>query len=232
MGKDCLNLERALDQKDFKTIENTVKIMDREIIELFMDKLIEKFHSSSIMKRNFIIWIDCLLKVHFFMILSLPKTTLEKLNSMQVLVCSRTNNIVKLIEVKSKLDSFVTLFSDKIEEKIINGNGDNVKDTPMLLNNESDSDEDKNKKFNVKLKKNKIKVSAVENASQSKKSQKLTKINDKFEKEIEDEIQNIEQEDIEMGEENEEIDDENEELEEFDDLNEDEDELEENDLNE
>jgi hypothetical protein len=110
INNDSANLDWALDQKDTKTIENTVKSMDKEILQLFIVKLIEKFQSANIMKRNFVLWIDYLFKCHFFTILSLPKETQEKLNSMQVLIKARTKHFVKLIEVKSKLESIFSIF--------------------------------------------------------------------------------------------------------------------------
>ena len=158
--------------------------MDKEVLILFISKLIEKFQSVNIIKRNFILWIDCLLKYKFLTILSLPKETQEKLRSMQVLIDSRTKNLEKLIQVKSKLETVLSLFADKGGKKTIKASDSN--EVPMLLYNESDSDEEKNKKFNIKLKNNKIKVCEVEN---------------------DDEIQNIEEEDvnIEMKEETEDV---------------------------
>ena len=217
INNDSSNLDWALDQKDVKTIENTVNLMDKEILQLFICKLVEKFQSANIMKRNFVIWIDCLFRSHFYTILTLPKEIQEKLITMQVLINSRTKNFVKLIEVKSKLESILSLFSNKQGEKPIQ-NVDNAEDTPMLLYNESDSDEEKNKQFNLKLKKNKIKESAIENVALNKKK-KCNQINDKVEKEIDDEILNIDDEDvnIEMAEEIEDPVDEDE-LDEYDDI--------------
>lgn len=205
INNDSNSLDWALDQKDVKTVENTINLMDKEVLILFISKLIEKFQSVNIIKRNFILWIDCLLKYKFLTILSLPKETQEKLRSMQVLIDSRTKNLEKLIQVKSKLETVLSLFADKGGKKTIKASDSN--EVPMLLYNESDSDEEKNKKFNIKLKNNKIKVCEVEKAILNKKKKEVNIINDKIEKEIDDEIQNIEEEDvnIEMKEETEDV---------------------------
>jgi hypothetical protein len=221
INNDSSNLDWALDQKDTKTIENSVKSMNKEILAIFIPKLIEKFQSVNIMKKNFILWIDYLFKHHFFTILSLPKETQTQLNSMQVLINSRTKNFIKLIEVRSKLESILTLFSNKNTQNNQNGINSHQEETPMLLYNESDSEEEKNKKYNLKLKKNKIKVASIENVKKSKKKEQEI-IDDRLEKEIDDEIDNIDEDDVdvEMGNNDDigEFDEEGEEGDEYDDI--------------
>jgi len=173
--------------------------MDKETINMLITKLIDMLQSTK-MTRTIFIWLDSLIKNHFFTILSLPKSTLEKLNSIQELTKSKTNVSIKIMEVMSKLDSILNLFSDKEVNSINNENMQIGEDTQMLLKNESDSDHEKNKKFNIKVKKNKIKVSAVEKTLSSKKGKKLNK-KEEMDKKIDEEIQKIEDEDvdIEMG---------------------------------
>ena len=202
INNDSSSLDWALDQKDIKTIDNTVKSMDKEILSIFITKIIEKFQSVNIMKKNFILWIDYLFKYHFFTILSLPKETQSQLHSMQVLINSRTKNLVKLIEVKSKLESVLTLFSNNITQNSLNGVNNNQGEVPLLLYNESDSDDDNNKKYELKLKKNKIKVASVENVKKIKKRGREL-IEDKVEKEIDNEIENIDEDDVDIEMDNE-----------------------------
>jgi len=221
INNDSSSLDWALDQKDTKTIENSVKSMDKDILLLFIPKMIEKFQSVNIMKKNFVLWIDYLFKHHFFTILSLPKETQTQLHSMQVLINSRTKNFIKLIEVRSKLESILTLFSNKNTQNTLNGINSHQEETPMLLYNESDSDEEKNKKYNLKLKKNKIKVASIDNVKKSQKKEQEI-IDDKVEKEIDDEIEDIDEDDvdIEMGNNDDigEFDEEGEEGDEYDDI--------------
>lgn len=124
--------------------------MENKDIEAFLVKIIENFESSTMFKKNLVMWLESLLRLHFINILSLPTSTLEKLKNLQVLIKNRTKSLNKVVEVKSKLENLLTLFnSNKTEKAGMNGisNGktqiNELKTyTAMGVYNESDSEDE------------------------------------------------------------------------------------------
>jgi len=122
--------------------------MENTDIEAFLVKIIENFESSTMFKKNLVMWLESLLRLHFLNILSLPSKTLDKLKNLQTLIKNRTKSLNKVVEVKSKLENLMTLFG---ANRSLNNNQqiNDVKTyTPMGVYNESDS-EDEFKQSNI-----------------------------------------------------------------------------------
>ena len=122
--------------------------MENTDIEAFLVKIIENFESSTMFKKNLVMWLESLLRLHFLNILSLQSKTLDKLKNLQTLIKNRTKSLNKVVEVKSKLENLMTLFG---ANRSLNNNQqiNDVKTyTPMGVYNESDS-EDEFKQSNI-----------------------------------------------------------------------------------
>jgi hypothetical protein len=122
--------------------------MENTDIEAFLVKIIENFESSTMFKKNLVMWLECLLRLHFLTILSLPAKTLDKLKNLQTLIKNRTKSFNKVVEVKSKLENLMTIFgANKVVKNAQNQLSEFKNYTPMGIYNESDS-EDEFKKSN------------------------------------------------------------------------------------
>jgi hypothetical protein len=156
INNDIKNFEWALSQKDSDVIENTVTKMDAELIQKFIPKFIELFQSNVFFKKNLLPWLDLLFKHHFFLILSLPKNTLESLKNLKFLMENRTKNLTRLIEVHSKLENLMNLIQIKNTSNVNKISNETMNYEPLLGYNESDSEEELNKKGKIYLLKNSI----------------------------------------------------------------------------
>jgi hypothetical protein len=136
-------------------VDNTLRSMESSDIEAFLVKIIENFESSTMFKKNLVMWLDSLLKLHFLNILSLPAKTLDKLKNLQTLIKNRTKSLNKVIEVKSKLENLMTLFgaNKSIKTSAQTQSNEFKTYTPMAIYNESDSEDDFKQSIYNKLKK-------------------------------------------------------------------------------
>jgi len=140
INNDNNTIEWALKQNN-ELIEATVIAMEneKELISTFISKLIELIQSNHFYDKNILVWIDTLFKFHFYLIMSLPQSTVNSLKNIKMLFENRTKYLHRLIEADAKFENFMSLLNTKKMSSKITA----TSMQPMLVYNESDSEEEK-----------------------------------------------------------------------------------------
>jgi len=115
INNDNNTIEWALKQNN-ELIEATVIAMEneKELISTFISKLIELIQSNHFYdKKNILVWIDTLFKFHFYLIMSLPQSTVNSLKNIKMLFENRTKYLHRLIEADAKFENFMSLLNTK-----------------------------------------------------------------------------------------------------------------------
>ncbi len=149
INNDISTLEWTLDQKDNTIIETTVRKMNKNLIKLFISRLIDLFQSNLLIKSktNFLKWIELLFKYHSVEILKMPCETLNSLKKINSIINGRTKNLERLIEINQKFEGILKVINYDPKKKTENSN---IIYEPLLVYNESDSEEDKKNKIKIK----------------------------------------------------------------------------------
>ena len=159
INSDFNTFSWALEQKDNKLIDATVKKMESDIIQGFCYNMINVLQSNNLYKKNLLPWFNSLLTNHKAEFLKFPSKYSQILQSINTIINSRTKNFDRIISLKEKLNNLKKVYkrNDHIKQ-------DNLQPQPMLIYNESDSEEEAKNEFNKRIEINgikKVKVSEL-----------------------------------------------------------------------
>jgi len=148
INNDISTLEWTLDQKDHTIIETTVRKLNKNLIKLFISRLIDLFQSNLSIKSktNFLKWIELLFKYHSSEILKMPCETLNSLKKINSIINGRTKHLERLIEINQKFEGILKVINYDPKKKSENLN---INYEPLLVYNESDSEDDKKNKIKI-----------------------------------------------------------------------------------
>ena len=147
INKDNDSFIWCLSQNDSTLISDTVRSMDGDVLALFMNKVVDLFQSSNLSKKNITIWMNQILQMHKYKLLSMEKSTIENL----IKIKNQIDNYVKYYTLFKRIGKKVDLVSSKILKKE-NDEDDNKQNVPALIYAESDDEKESEGIKNLKQK--------------------------------------------------------------------------------
>lgn len=129
-------------------IEETVKQLNNEQINSFINKCVERFYSSNNSQYNILLWLELIFK-HF-----LSSMPIDQIKQLESLLLAKTMNYNVLLEAQSKmeiLDNIKSIAKEHSNNKGIDTNNkENHQLKPMLVYYESEDEEEKNNTIKYK----------------------------------------------------------------------------------
>ena len=141
----------CIQQNNETLIEETIKQMNRDCIEKFIEKSLDIFQSNFYNNKNILIWINKLAKIRKIDILSSNQEVIRNLIKLQFYIKEKSKNYINLCRLKQKIKKINETFST--DQKISDKKEKNEIIEPLLTYIES---EDENEKKQNEIKKKKM----------------------------------------------------------------------------
>ena len=141
----------CIQQNNETLIEETIKQMNRDCIEKFIEKSLDIFQSNFYNNKNILIWINKLAKIRKIDILSSNQEVIRNLIKLQFYIKEKSINYINLCRLKQKIKKINETFST--DQKISDKKEKNEIIEPLLTYIES---EDENEKKQNEIKKKKM----------------------------------------------------------------------------
>jgi hypothetical protein len=206
INKDNKSFLFCIQQKNETLIEETVKQMNIDCIEKFIEKSLDIFQSNSysIYLKSILSWIKNIIKFKKIYILS--KNNIENLFKIQIYIKDKIKCFNNLSLLKQKMDKMNTILypSKGYKDNFFRKNDDNINNNmensnkpiifePLLTYYESEDEEDKNKNGKNKMKKEGF-LKMDEEVNEEDEDVEMEEINEKEESEenyFDEEIDNM-----------------------------------------
>ena len=163
INKDHKSFLFCIQQNNEILIEETVKQMNSDCLNKFIEKAVDIFQSNSFYSKMIIPWFQKILKHKKLEIFR--KKNIENLKKIQIFIKDKIKCFDSLCILKHKIGKINQIFCDNNKEKkAINNNNDNNNNKPVIFEplltyyESEDEDEAKNKE----IKKNKMEVEGFE----------------------------------------------------------------------